>query len=300
MNSLATLQDQVKQEKNQTVAIANAGDETVLLAVKKAIELDLCSFILFGDEKQIIAIANDINLDVKQGNIEVSHVVTNVADEAVKAVHQQKADILMKGHVPTKKILQAVLNKEYGLRTGNVLSHVALFEIPNQNRLFFLTDAAMNIEPDLNQKVQIVDNAVKVARGIGFRMPKVAVISPVEVVNPSIRSTLDAAALTQMQKRGQIKGCIVDGPLAFDNAISLEAANQKNITSEVAGKADLLMVPTIDVGNALYKSFIYFAQAKVAAIISGAKAPIILTSRADSAESKLYSLSLALASSKTF
>jgi phosphate butyryltransferase len=216
------------------------------------------------------------------------------AELAVMAVFNKEADVLMKGNIPTNILLKAVLNKEYGLRTGNVLSHVAVFEVPGFDRFTIITDAAMNIAPDLEQKAQIIKNAVFLARSIGITMPKVAPIAAVEVVNPAMQATLDAAALTVMNKRGQISGCIVDGPLGLDNAISSLAAEHKGIHSDVAGNADILLVPTIEVGNALYKSLIYFANAKVGAVIAGAKSPIVLTSRADSAESKLYSLALAL------
>ncbi|MFD1039193.1 phosphate butyryltransferase [Virgibacillus byunsanensis] len=300
MNTLASLRTIVKQEKPQVVSVANAADREVLLAVKEAVKQDLCSFLLFGNETEIRSISSSIDLDLNLPHLVIRNVTTNVALEATKAVHTNEAQILMKGNVSTKNLLKAVLDKESGLRTGKVLSHVALFEVPNQDRLIFLTDAAMNIAPDLKEKVEILNNAVQVAHGIGLDTPKVAIISPVEVVNHSMPSTLDGAVMTQMQNRGQIKGCLVDGPLAFDNAVSHKAAEQKDIKSKVAGQADILMVPTIEVGNALYKSFMYFAKAKVAAVISGAKAPIILTSRADSAESKLHSLSLALVSSKTF
>jgi phosphate butyryltransferase len=225
--------------------------------------------------------------------------VKEAAEEAVKAVSSGRADVLMKGMVSTSVLLKAVLNKEYGLRTGNVLSHVAVFEVPGFDRFTIVTDAAMNIAPDLKQKVQIVKNSVAVAQSIGIKIPKVAPIAAVEVVNPDMQATIDAASLSQMCARGQISGCVIDGPLALDNAVSLDAAEHKGIKSEVAGRADILMVPTIEVGNALYKSLIYFAKAKVGAVIAGAKAPIVLTSRADSSESKLYSLALAVCSAKS-
>ena len=154
----------------------------------------------------------------------------------------------------------------------------------------------MNIEPDLTQKVEIVKNAVSIARGVGIESPKVAALAAVEVVNPSMQATLDAAALTQMNTRDQITNCVIDGPLALDNAISIEAATHKGIKSEVAGRADILLVPSIEVGNALYKSLVYFSNAKVGGVIAGARAPIVLTSRADSAKSKVYSIALAVSS----
>ncbi len=220
----------------------------------------------------------------------------DAAELAVKAVKANEANVLMKGNIPTATILKAVLNKEYGLRVGSVLSHVAVFEVPGYDRFTIVTDAAMNITPDLEQKAQIVKNAVKVAHSIGIHMPKVAPLAAVEVINPAMQATLDAAALTVMNKRGQITDCIVDGPLALDNAVSQLAAEHKGIKGDVAGKADILLVPAIEVGNVLYKSLIYFAGAKVGAVIAGAKAPIVLTSRADTAESKLFSLALALCS----
>ncbi|WP_164668666.1 phosphate butyryltransferase [Virgibacillus doumboii] len=300
MNTLQVLRDQAKAENNQIVSVANAADEGVLHAVKEAVEENLCSFLLFGNEQEITATAKSIDFDLNADEITVEHVESNYAAAAVKAVHENSAHILMKGNVSTKALLTAVLNKEYGLRSESVLSHVALFQIPNQDRLIFLTDAAMNLTPTLSEKVEIINNAVQVAEGININDPKVAVLAAVENVNPAMQATVDAATITQMQRRGQITGCLIDGPLAFDNAVSQKAAKQKNIHSEVAGNADILMVPTIESGNMLYKSFIYFANAKVAAVISGAKAPIVLTSRADSSENKLYSLSLALLSSKTF
>ena len=188
--------------------------------------------------------------------------------------------------------MKAVLNKEWGLRKGSVLSHVAAFEVPNYDRLIFVTDAAMNIAPDVTQKAAIIQNTVEVARAIGIDLPKVAPIAAVEVVNPAMQATIDAAMLTQMNRRGQIKNCVVDGPLALDNAVSQIAAEHKGIVSDVAGKADILLVPTIEAGNVLYKSLVYFADAKVGAMIAGAKAPIVLTSRADSAETKSIFISI--------
>ncbi|MFC4558757.1 phosphate butyryltransferase [Virgibacillus kekensis] len=300
MQTLAELTEKAKHEQKKTVAVAAAADREVLIAVKKAAELNLCSFLLFGNEAEIHKQAGSVGLYLNSDQINVVDAGGDPAGSAVRTVNDKSADILMKGNVPTKTLLAAVLNKEWGLRSGSVLSHVALFEIPAYERVIFLTDAAMNISPGLKEKTEIIKNAVKVAHGIGLGEPKAAVLAAVEVVNESMQATTDAALLTQMQKRGQIGGCIVDGPLAFDNAVSLKAAGQKNITSDVAGMADILVVPNIETGNALYKSFMYFANAKVASVLSGAKAPIVLTSRADSSESKLYSLSLALLSSKTF
>ena len=198
----------------------------------------------------------------------------------------------------TSIILRAVLNSEYGLRTGKILSHVAAFEVPGYNRLLFITDAAMNIAPDLEAKAQIIRNATAAAHACGVQKPLVAPLAAVETINPAMVSTTDAASLFMMNKRGQITGCLVDGPLALDNAVSIQAAEQKGIKGDAAGKADILLVPDIESGNILYKSLVYFANAKVGSIIQGAKAPIVLTSRADSAETKVYSLALAILASQ--
>ncbi|WP_110111264.1 phosphate butyryltransferase [Bacillus sp. CGMCC 1.16541] len=294
---LAALVEQATSVNLLTVAVAAADDRETIEAVYEAISRKLAQFILFGNEQKI----NNMILQYCPSLLENSSVqivdaqsVQEAASLAVKAVYNQEAQLLMKGHLSTSVILKAVLNKEYGLRTGNILSHVAVFEVPDYKKLVFVTDAAMNIQPTLQEKVQITQNAVQVARALGVNTPKVAPIAAVEVVNEKMQATTEAALLTQMNKRGQIINCIIDGPLALDNAISSQAAHHKGITGEVAGQADILLVPAIEVGNVLYKSLVYFAKAKVGAVIAGAKAPIVLTSRADSSESKLYSLALAI------
>ncbi|TYS68170.1 phosphate butyryltransferase [Sutcliffiella horikoshii] len=288
------------QLTSKVVAIAAAEDEEVIEAVSHALNKQLASFILFGHEEKILALLKEHKVDASHHALKIVSAdgAKKASELAVKAVSSGEADVLMKGNVPTAIILKEVLNKEYGLRTGNVLSHVAAFEVPGYEQLIFVTDAAMNVAPDLQQKVQIVQNSVQVARALGIELPKVAPLAAVEVVNPAMQATVDAALLTQMNNRGQIKDCLIDGPLALDNAVSALAAEHKGIQSDVAGQADILFVPTIEVGNVLYKSLIYFAKAKVGAIIAGAKAPIVLTSRADSAESKLNSLALAVCSVK--
>jgi phosphate butyryltransferase len=294
---LESLIERATQLNTYTVAVAAAEDAEVIEAVLEALDRNLANFLLFGDKEKINMIIEAKQHEMKSSNtLKIVHAETNAkaSELAVRSVFKREADVLMKGNTPTNVILKAVLNKEFGLRTGNVLSHVAVFEIPGYDHFTIVTDAGMNIAPDLELKAQIIKNAVSLAKSIGIELPKVAPIAAVEVVNPVMQATVDAAALTMMNRRGQITGCIVDGPLGLDNAISTLAAEHKGIHSEVAGKADILLVPTIEVGNVLYKSLIYFANAKVGAIITGAKAPIVLTSRADSAESKLYSLALAL------
>ncbi|MGH0630676.1 phosphate butyryltransferase [Bacillus pacificus] len=293
---LEHLIDQAAGQPKKTVAVAVAEDYEVIEAVAKAITLQLAQFRLYGNQEKIMGMLQEHNLQTSE-HIEViaAQSSAEAAELSVKAVRNGEADVLMKGNIPTANILKAVLNKEWGLRKGSVLSHVAAFEVPNYDRLIFVTDAAMNIAPDVTQKAAIIQNTVEVARAIGIDLPKVAPIAAVEVVNPAMQATIDAAMLTQMNRRGQIKNCVVDGPLALDNAVSQIAAEHKGIVSDVAGKADILLVPTIEAGNVLYKSLVYFADAKVGAMIAGAKAPIVLTSRADSAETKVYSLALAVA-----
>jgi len=212
---------------------------------------------------------------------------------SVKMVHDGAADVLMKGKVGTSDMLSAVLNKEYGLRTGRLLSHFAYFEVQSYHKLIAVTDVAMNIAPTLSEKIQILNNSVKVLNNLGIAKPKVAVLGAIEKVNTDMDATLDAALLSKMNQRDQILNCIVDGPLAFDNAVSLESAKYKEIKSDVAGDTDLLLMPDIEVGNVLYKSLVFFAKAKVASMIVGASAPIVLTSRSDSEQAKFDSIVLA-------
>ncbi|HQI94212.1 MAG TPA: bifunctional enoyl-CoA hydratase/phosphate acetyltransferase, partial [Fervidobacterium sp.] len=214
---------------------------------------------------------------------------------AVKYVADGKAHIVMKGLVKTSTLLKAVLDKEYGLRTERLLSHITLLEVPGINRLIFLTDGGMVIRPTLEQKVQIIENAVDVAKKLGYEMPKVGIIAAVETVNPDMPETLEAALIAKMNERGQIKGCKIDGPLGIDNALSVYAAEVKGIKGEVAGHADILVVPDIHSGNFLGKSAVYFANGRIAGIIAGAKAPVIVISRADTSDSKFVSIALAMA-----
>lgn len=299
--NLEELLEKATQLKGKTVAVAAAEDSEVIEAVVEALKHRLGQFILFGDQETITHLLKQKNPAlINDDRIKVNHVCSSslAAEYAVKAIKNNEADVLMKGNIQTATLLKAVLNKEYGLRMNKILSHIAVFEVTGYNRLIMIADSAMNMNPDLQQKAEIISNSVAIAQKIGVEIPKVAVIATVEVVNPAMQATMDAAVLTQMNRRGQIPGCLVDGPLALDNAVSLKASEHKKIQSDVAGQADILLVPSLEVGNSLYKSLVYFANAKVAGIIAGAKAPIVLTSRADSAESKLYSLALALCSSK--
>ncbi|GAA0351162.1 phosphate butyryltransferase [Bacillus horti] len=291
--NFAELIESATKIKRKTIAVAQAADLDVLQAVTEASSKGIADFILIGQEAEITELLKGIGSSTEEFHIIDEPNIKRCCQLAVQLVRDGEADIVMKGLVSTADLLKAVLSKEHGLRASDLISHVAAFEVEHYDRLILVTDSAMNIAPSLTEKAAIIENAVKVAHSLGISCPKVAPVCAVEVVNPNMPSTLDAAALALMNQRGQLKGCVVDGPLALDNALSLEAATHKGIVSEVAGYADILAVPSIEVGNILYKSLIYFAKAKVGAIIVGAKAPIILTSRADSAEAKLYSIALA-------
>ena len=281
-----------KERGPKTISVACCQDKEVLMAVEMARKEKIANSILIGDIEKTKAIAKDIDLDLN--NYELLHIedLSEASLKSVELVTQGKADMVMKGLVDTSIILKAVLDKEKGLRTNNVLSHVAVFDIEYYDRLLFITDAAMNLAPELNVKKQIIENACTVAHSLDIEIPKVAVLCAKEKVNPKMKDTVDAKELEEMCNRGEIEGCIVGGPFALDNAVSIEAANHKGIKHPVAGQADILLAPDIEAGNILYKSLVFFSKSKNAGVIVGAKAPIILTSRADSEETKLNSIAL--------
>ena len=287
------LLSKVKECKRKKVAVAVAQDEPVLEAIKAAKDKGIADAILVGDKDKIKVVAEKVGLDLTDFEIIHEPDVKKAALFAVQLASTGKADMVMKGLVDTATFLRSVLNKEVGLRTGKVMSHVAVFEIKGYDRLIFLTDVAFNTYPELKEKVQIVNNAVKVAHACGIECPKVAPVCAVEVVNPNMPATIDASLLSKMSDRGQIKGCIVDGPLALDNALSEEAAKHKGVTGPVAGKADILLLPNIDAGNIMYKTLTYTSDVKNGCLLVGTSAPVILTSRADSFETKVNSIALA-------
>jgi phosphate butyryltransferase len=276
----------------KTVAIAAAHQSEVMLAGLDAEVAGLAEVVLVGDGPMIRQIADREGFDISR--MEVINVLQpgEAAWQVMKLVSESKADIAMKGKVETSDFLRAALSKELGLRTGTLFSHVAAFEIPEFDRLIFISDAGVVVAPDLEQKVQIVQNAIYVAHALGISLPRVAVLAATEIVNPKIPTTLDAANLSKMADRGQIRGGLVDGPLALDNAISPESARIKGIKSQVAGYADILIAPDIEAGNVLAKAITYFAQGKMAGVVVGARCPLILPSRSDTREAKLVSLAL--------
>ena len=281
-----------KDKGKKIMSVAVAEDEEVLLAVKSAVEEELIVPILVGNRDEILKIADDIRLNLD--GVEIINELDKVEASrlATKLVHDKKAHILMKGLVDTSIIMKQVLDKDIGLRRENVISHVAVFQVEAYHKVLLVTDAAMIVAPDLGQKKEIIQNAVSLARSIGIEMPKVAVLAAKEKVNPKMEATVHAKELADMYRRGEIKNCIVDGPFALDNAVSKESARIKGIESQVAGDADILVVPDIEAGNVLYKALAFLANAKTAGLIVGTKAPIVLTSRADNDEAKLNSIAL--------
>jgi phosphate butyryltransferase len=274
------------------MAVASAGAEDVLKAVEAARKEGLTDSILVGDKKEIIQIAEKMGIDPANYEIIDKPDKTETARCAVGLVRNKKASILMKGMMGTARLLQSVLDKEIGLRTNRLLSHVYTLEIKNYNRLLTMTDGAISISPDLKQKAQIIQNAIYYAHSMGIKKPKVAVVAALELVNPDMPATIDAACLAKMSERGQIVGGVVDGPLGFDNAISKEAAKHKGVESPVSGEVDIVLVPNIESGNIFAKGLVYLAKAVPAGLLLGAKAPVVLVSRSDSAQSKLYSIAL--------
>jgi phosphate butyryltransferase len=291
INNFSHLIEAVIHGPKQTIAVVSADDISTLEVIAEAEQMDLANFILIGDENKIKKFITENNLKISAKIVDkAEHRVA--AETGVSLVRENKADVLMKGMLHSSVFLKAVLNKEKGLNTGKHVTQISVLEKENGG-LLMITDCAISIEPDLNAKVQIIQNAVELAHKLGVKVPKVAVLAPIEVVNPAIQDTVDAAVLSKMAERGQIKGCIIDGPLAFDNAISQSAAQTKGIESQVAGNADIILVPNLAVGNALTKSITYIAKKTVIAATVGAAAPLVFTSRTESKQGKLLTIALA-------
>ena len=300
MSSFDKLLAKVSQCSRKKVAVAVAQDSEVLQAVQAAKEQNIADAILVGDEAKIKEIAASLNIDVTQFEIINEPDVIEASLKAVKLVHDGEADMYMKGIIDTKNFLKSVLNKEVGLRTGNPLSHVAVFDVKGYDQLLFLTDVAFMTYPTLEDKVSIINNTVPVAKACGVECPKVAPLAAVEVVNPKMPATVDAAELTKMCEEGKIKDCIVDGPLSLDLAIDPEAAKHKGaLDRKIQGDADILLFPDIHAGNLVYKALVHTAEVKNGCILTGTKAPVILTSRSDTFETKVNSIALAAVVAET-
>ena len=291
--SFEELISKANQKTLKKVSVSNAQDEPVLQAVKAAKEQNIATAILVGDEAKIREIAASIDMDLTDFEIINEPDTEAAALKAVELVHNGKAYILLKGLLETKTFLKSVLNKEVGLRTGKMLSHVCVFEIEGINRLLFFTDVAFNTYPTLADKVNIINNAVEVAHACGIECPKVAPLCAVETVNPKMQPTVDADNLTKMYEGGDFKGCQIYGPLSMDLAIDPEAAVHKGVTNPVAGHADILLFPNIDAGNITYKILVRTAKVKIGNVLVGTSAPVVLTSRSDDFETKLNSIALA-------
>ena len=275
-------------------AVAHPCDETSLRGALEAADAGMIVPILVGPQEKIRNLAKSLGVDIKDVEIvDVPHSQA-AAEKAVELVRTAKAELLMKGSLHSDELLGAVTKRDTGLRTGRRISHVFVMDVPTHPETLFITDAAVNIAPDLIAKRDIIQNAIDLYAGLGLGTPKVAILSAVETVTPDIPSTIEAAALCKMADRGQITGGELDGPLAFDNAISPEAARIKGIKSPVAGQAQILVVPDLEAGNMLAKNLTFLSHADAAGIVLGARVPIILTSRADNVRTRLASSAVAM------
>lgn len=295
MKNLDFLFDACTDSGVKKIAVACPYGEDTLEAVCEAQKRGLVQAILVGESERINAKASELGLSLDGFEIVEECDDYSATERTVKLVSSGKADLLMKGLVKTATLLKAVLNKEWGLRSGALLSHLVFVEVPPLGRVLGITDGGMNMYPNLSAKAEIIKNAVGCYHSLGVECPKVAVLAAVESVNPDMTATIDAASLTMMAARGQIEGCLVDGPLALDNAVSPEAAAIKKIDSPVAGKADLLVVPDIEAGNLVGKTAMFLAGCRTAGVILGARRPIVMTSRFDSMDTKLLSIALGAA-----
>jgi len=292
ISTFTELLQTARQAEPKTVAIAAADEQEVLQAARAAEMEGIASCILVGNRDTIRSLAESQELDLSRMMVIHEPDPRQAARKVMELVRFGHAQIGMKGRIETGDFLRAALDRENGLRTGRLLSHVGIFEIQGFDRLIFVTDAGVVVAPDITQKVEIVQNAICVAQALGIEKPKVAILAATEMVNPKIPTTLDAANLAKMADRGQIRGGIVDGPLALDNAISSESSSIKGINSPVAGQADILVAPDVEAGNMLAKAITYFAKGRMAGVVVGAQSPLIVASRSDPHETKLMSIAL--------
>ncbi|MFA7572485.1 MAG: bifunctional enoyl-CoA hydratase/phosphate acetyltransferase [Lutispora sp.] len=294
IKSLQELVDAVKVNETKTIAVAVAEDQDIMDIVKRSSELRIADFILIGDAIKIKKMVSKNGLGFK--TVEIIDAVNDeeAAQKTVALALEGKCDVVMKGNLQTATFLKAVFNKDAGFRKGSLITQISVYDKFYGEGLQLLTDCAMTVFPTLEDKKAIIENAVDLAIKLGYDKPRVALLSALEVVNTKIQDTIDAAILSKMGDRGQIKNAIIDGPFALDNAVSLEAAQHKNITGPVAGQADILIAPNLQVGNVLTKALVYFAKRNVAAAIMGAAKPIVMTSRTDTVENKMLSLAISL------
>lgn len=294
MKSINELLEKSIDKKGTMIAVAVAQDIHVLEAVKEAYQLGIAEFKLVGDKHEIVEIAKSLQMDLSPFEIIDIPEVVEATYKAVELVSQNKATALMKGLVDTSIVMKAALDKQIGLRTDKKLSHIAVFEVPAYHKLIYITDSAINIAPDLNTKKEIIQNAVEAVRKTGVQQPKVALLAAKEKIDEKMPVTLEYEKLVELGKNGDIVNAIIAGPLSLDIAVSKDAAETKKFESPVCGDADILFCPNIESANILYKSLAFLANAKNGGIVLGAKAPIIMTSRADSSESKLIAIALGI------
>lgn len=287
------LLDKALSIKGKRVIVIFPNNEETFSAVRDAVEKNLATFVLVGNESMICK-----HFPPPTPNVEIVNVRNQLEalTTSIGLVKEGRGDILMKGGIDTSTMMKAVLQESTGIRTGRLLSDIFILEFPQRsgNKFVMITDGGMTLAPDLKNKVELINNAVEVAHALENKLPKVAVLSATEFVVPNLQSTLDAAALSKMNERGQIKGCIVDGPFALDNAISKEAAEEKGLTSPVAGQAEILVAANIESANSLAKSTTYFAGLRLAHVIVGGKVPILIPSRADKSDAKVLSIALGI------
>lgn len=292
--NFSALKNYALSKTPKTIAVAAAEDVHSLEAIRDAVSKLRINYKLVGDFQKIVQISKEIGFDVDTEAIVPTDSDEQAAIKAVALIRENSAEVLMKGKLQTSTLLKAVLSKESGICSGGLLSHLAVLEVPTYPKLMFITDGGMNISPDLTQKKEIVDNSVNFLKKIGYNCPYVAALAAVETVNDKMPETLDAHELVLMNKKGDIKDCLIEGPLSFDLALSPESAAIKGFDSKVSGEVDLFLVPNISTGNIMSKALIYLARAKMAGCILGASAPIVLVSRGASAEEKLLSILLTL------
>jgi phosphate butyryltransferase len=292
IRNFAQLLEAALERGPRRVAIVGAGQRETLHAVRMARGLGLAHCILIDDPRRLATVAEEQGVDLKGMDIVEETNMVEAAYKAVAMVHAEEADLVMNGRALPVELMRAALDGEKGLRIGRVISDVSIFEIPDFERLIFVSDVAIVVSPTLPQKVAIVQNAIDTAIEMGIKEPKVAILAATEMVNPEMSANMDAANLSKMAERGQIRGGLVDGPLAMDNAISAKAAEMKGIKSKVAGQADILIAPDVESGNILAKAIAYFARGHMAGVVVGAKCPIIMPSRSDPPEQKMLSLAL--------
>ncbi len=290
--NFAQLLDGALKRGPKRAAIVGAGQRETLHAVRMARGLGLAKCILIDDTERLAFVAQEQGIDLEGMDFVQEPDMVEAAYKAVAMIHADEADLVMNGRALPVELMKAALDRERGLRIGKVISDVSIFEIPDFDRLIFVSDVAIVVSPNLAQKVAIVQNAIDTAIELGIEEPKVAVLAATEMVNPEMPANMDAANLSKMAERGQIRGGVVDGPLAIDNAISVKAAEMKGIRSRVAGKADILITPDVESGNILAKAIAYFARGHMAGVVVGAKCPIVMPSRSDPPEQKMLSLAL--------